>query len=229
MKNRAFVKYKKTGEIVPGSLIITQGGYPKGGPYKEITTNLCCDITSSNSKALILSFTIGFPDIGDPNNVATWNTWFGLPSLGNPFTSVEINGLTAKLYGGSNITIQGYFFKGSFIVSIVDEANCIVTIGTDDQAFAYCDYLTIVDLPAVVNICCTSVFEGCGRLTIVNIPSCTSLGASVGGDSVFAFINNNNPVVLTIDASRATCNGGNPDGDIEGLVISNPGTIINYV
>ena len=43
MKNRAFVKYKKTGEIVPGSLIITQGGYPKGGPYKEITMDLCCD------------------------------------------------------------------------------------------------------------------------------------------------------------------------------------------
>lgn len=43
MKNRAFVKYKKTGEIVPGSLLITQGGYPKGGPYKEITMDLCCD------------------------------------------------------------------------------------------------------------------------------------------------------------------------------------------
>ena len=42
-KNRAFVKYKKNGEIVPGSLIVTNGGYPKGGPYKEISTDLCCE------------------------------------------------------------------------------------------------------------------------------------------------------------------------------------------
>jgi hypothetical protein len=48
MKNRAFVKYRKNGEIVPGSLIVTNGGYPKGGPYKEITTDLCCDTTCSN-------------------------------------------------------------------------------------------------------------------------------------------------------------------------------------
>lgn len=48
MKNRAFVKYKKNGEIVPGSLIVTNGGYPKGGPYKEITIDLCCDTFCSN-------------------------------------------------------------------------------------------------------------------------------------------------------------------------------------
>ena len=48
MKNRAFVKYTKEGEIVPGSLIITNGGYPKGGPYKEIAFNLCCDSTNEN-------------------------------------------------------------------------------------------------------------------------------------------------------------------------------------
>lgn len=46
MKNRAFVKYTKSGEIVPGSLVITQGGYPKGGPYKEITMDLCCEETT---------------------------------------------------------------------------------------------------------------------------------------------------------------------------------------
>jgi len=43
-KKRAFVKYTKSGEIIPGSLIVTtKGGYPKDGLYKEITPSLCCD------------------------------------------------------------------------------------------------------------------------------------------------------------------------------------------
>lgn len=44
-KKRAFVRYTKSGEIVPGSLIITtNGGYPdKSSIWKEIQTNECCD------------------------------------------------------------------------------------------------------------------------------------------------------------------------------------------
>jgi hypothetical protein len=42
-KQRAFVKYTKSGRIIPGSLIITtNGGYPRDGPYHEVPTNLCC-------------------------------------------------------------------------------------------------------------------------------------------------------------------------------------------
>ena len=44
MKQRAFVRYTKSGKIVPGSMIITQGDYPKGpGVWAEVTVDLCCD------------------------------------------------------------------------------------------------------------------------------------------------------------------------------------------
>lgn len=44
-KNRAFVKYTKSGKLIPGSLIITtNGGYPVDGVYKEVPTDLCCTI-----------------------------------------------------------------------------------------------------------------------------------------------------------------------------------------
>ena len=44
MKQRAFVRYTKSGKIVPGSMIITQGDYPKGpGVGAEVTVDLCCD------------------------------------------------------------------------------------------------------------------------------------------------------------------------------------------
>ena len=44
-KKRAFVRYTKSGEIVPGSLIITtNGGYPdKSSLWKEVTVDQCCD------------------------------------------------------------------------------------------------------------------------------------------------------------------------------------------
>lgn len=43
-KQRAFVRYTKAGNIVPGSLILTSGSYPSGpGLWKEITTDLCCN------------------------------------------------------------------------------------------------------------------------------------------------------------------------------------------
>jgi hypothetical protein len=43
-RNRAFVKYRQNGQIVPGAMIITNdGNYPKGGPYKEVPMNLTND------------------------------------------------------------------------------------------------------------------------------------------------------------------------------------------
>ena len=43
-KQRAFVKYTKQGNIIPGSLIVTtKGGHPKDGVYREVSVNLCCD------------------------------------------------------------------------------------------------------------------------------------------------------------------------------------------
>jgi hypothetical protein len=44
-KKRAFVRYTKSGEIVPGSLIITtNGGYPdKSSLWKEVTVDQCCE------------------------------------------------------------------------------------------------------------------------------------------------------------------------------------------
>lgn len=45
-KTRAFVRYLK-GKLVPGSLIFTNGEYPKGpfssGKWEEITVDKCCD------------------------------------------------------------------------------------------------------------------------------------------------------------------------------------------
>jgi|LakMenE18May11ns_1017448.scaffolds.fasta_scaffold9620685_3 hypothetical protein len=41
---RAFVRYTKSGKIVPGSLILTNGSFPSGpSTWKEVPMDLCCD------------------------------------------------------------------------------------------------------------------------------------------------------------------------------------------
>lgn len=43
MKKRAFVRYSKQGKVVPGSMILTGGSYPKGPAiWKEVPADLCC-------------------------------------------------------------------------------------------------------------------------------------------------------------------------------------------
>lgn len=44
MKKRAFVRYSKKGKVVPGSLILTGGTFPKGSStWREVPADLCCD------------------------------------------------------------------------------------------------------------------------------------------------------------------------------------------
>lgn len=83
-KKRAFVKYTKSGEIIPGSLIVTtKGGYPKDGLYKEVTSSLCCDDvidTAPYGGRIPVTYTglLALDKIYDGNNVASFT---GLPTL----------------------------------------------------------------------------------------------------------------------------------------------------
>lgn len=57
MKERAFVRYTKSGKIVPGSMIVTQGSYPEGpAVWKEVDTNLCCEDISTPSYLKLKGF-----------------------------------------------------------------------------------------------------------------------------------------------------------------------------
>jgi hypothetical protein len=42
-KQKAFVKYDASGNIVPGSLVLTDGRLPKPGIWKEVYVDICCN------------------------------------------------------------------------------------------------------------------------------------------------------------------------------------------
>lgn len=52
-RTRAFIRYLK-GKLVPGSLIFTNGEYPKGpfsaGKWEEIPVNQCCEIVTLSTR-----------------------------------------------------------------------------------------------------------------------------------------------------------------------------------
>ena len=195
-KKHAFVKYTKKGKLIPGSLVITSA-YPKetaNGVWEEVPMNLfcCAPITTTTvppAFRMLFSNIIEVDAIvGDSSNVSDWNTYFDLPTLGTPFTSVSVSGNEVKLYGGSGIKAKPALMYGGlgndgFIIELDDQAGCITSVGGD--AFSYQYSLTTVNLPA-----CTIVYgyqdspqssdEGgfgyCTGLTSLSIPNLVTVG-----------------------------------------------------
>lgn len=156
-----------------------------------------------------------FTDIGDYNT-----------ALGSDFTTLTVDGNDQLLTGNSTTfaMLAEAFLNNTNIVAVNDEAESVISLG--DKTFDSCTALTTAIFPA-----CTSVgeqaFLDTFTLTSVNLTLCADLGSTTGNDDVFRNIIGNT-ITLTIAASRATCDGGNPDGDIVALAANNTATI-NYV
>jgi len=148
---KAWVRYDGKGRLVGGGPIL-QAHKPKNGKWEEVPMyNNCCIAPSLAFRLLFDDITNADSLVGDASSVSDWNTFFDLPTNGNPFTSVSIVGNEVKLYGGAYINIVGsLFFNNANIVSINDEANSIITIG--DSAFDRHTSLISVSFPNVTSI-----------------------------------------------------------------------------
>lgn len=111
--------------------------------------------------------------VGDSTNIADWNTFFDLPTNGNPFTTILIIGNEVNLIGGSEIIlIDGLFVYYDHLIKVEDSGSVITIMGT----FEECDGITEVSFNG-----CTQVFLGdasygsFGYSTVVtaNFPVCT--------------------------------------------------------
>lgn len=183
--------------------------------------------------------------VADASSISDWNTFFDLPTNGSPFTSVEVVGDMVRLIGGSGITVKEYlFFENTNIVRFDDLALCISQ--TEFNSFSSCDNLLYVSMNNATIIgegtftVCTAMtyvslnnattigdgcFSVCSALQNVLMPSCTALGTTTGDNSVF-LIMSGATLTLTIPSTLMTCNGGNPDGDIQYLQANNTVTIV---
>jgi hypothetical protein len=114
--------------------------------------------------------------VGDAGSVEDWNTFFDLPTYGNPFTSVEVVGDEVRLFGGSEITLRLSIFELTILISIDDSIGCIVN--ANGYSFANNPNLISLSLPALVNTGYDSFCYACLSLVSVNLPSLVTAGGS---------------------------------------------------
>jgi hypothetical protein len=231
---------------VPSDLMTCNSGNPDGDIlYLQANNTVTVNQTGSNLKLVWNNITNASSLVGDVSRVSRWNTFFGLPTNGTPFTSVTIVGSVVKLFGGSNIHLKNSIFANNKnLLSVLDTANCITTAGV--ACFNGCTSLTTFNLPSLTtaNFLCfgscgsitsfnlpqltivgNSCFYNCTSVTLFNLRSCTNLGGTVGNNNVFLGITGKT-MTLIVPAALMTCNSGNPDGDIQYLQANNTETII---
>jgi hypothetical protein len=90
-KQKAFVKYDASGNIVPGSLVLTDGRLPRPGIWKEVYIDICCSSTTSTTTTTTTNKPLEIGDKYEGGYIAYLNpdgrTGFTVvpEALGNPF------------------------------------------------------------------------------------------------------------------------------------------------
>jgi hypothetical protein len=178
---------------IPSELMICNRGLPDEDIQHLIDNN---DVTIIEISTPLQSFKLTFDDIinadilvGDSINIVDWNSFFDLPTNGNPFINVEVSGNTVNLIGGSEITlIDGLFTYYNHLTKVEDSGSVITIMGT----FEECGALTEVLFNG-----CTQVLIGdadygsFGYSTVVtaDFPVCTYMESAFYGSnlvSIFA-------------------------------------------
>lgn len=155
--------------------------------------------------------------VGDPTSVSEWNTWFDLPTYGNPFTGASVNGDEVTLSGGSNINLKPYLFgedaAGPALLSIQDTGS---VVSIDEGVFS--DYGP-------------TYYYGCPNLAVASFSSLNSIGTYAFADcfaltsfNITASVNLINDVYVFSGCTSLTdinVDGANPNySDINGVLFN---------
>lgn len=124
------------------------------------------------------------PLVGDVTDFNVWNTFFDLPTLGNPFISVSVIDDVVNLYGASNVTLRDSLFDdpsgvGQYLLKVEDNAGCVVAGGYDcfgDWENNGCYSLTDLYFPEMLTAG-EACFADTFALVNITMPKLTDAGA----------------------------------------------------
>ncbi len=212
--------FKMTWDDIGNALYTTVGDYNTlfGSDFTTLTVDGNDQLLTGNSTTFAMPSSAFEANV---NLVAVDDTAESCTSLG-AYAFVGCNALTTVSLPACT-TLDESAFESCFDLTDVSLPACT---SVSSFAFLNCTALTTISLTA-----CTAVgnnaFSVCTSLTNLDLTLCEDLGGSTGDDSVFSGIGGQT-ITLTVAASRETCDGGNPDGDIVSLAANNTATI-NYV
>jgi len=186
--NKAYIRYDGNGRVIPGALLLNRFKPTGGGKWHEIPAYECCNPVTALALRMLFSNILEVEGIvGDVTDVANWNTYFDLPTYGNPFTSVSVTGDEVKLYGGSNIIMKESLFDqadtlGTYLLELDDQAGSIIEVEYDALGWDNndgCKNLVYINLPSVT-IAAEFAFNYAGydatTPLIFNLPLLTTIG-----------------------------------------------------
>lgn len=165
---------------------------------KEQINSFCTDGgTPPEPQALRLTFdSIENADalVGDASNVNDWNTFFDLPTNGNPYTSVTISDNTVILSGGSNVILTngesydyGLFANNENIVEVYDNGT---VIGFGEGVFYQCINLTSAEFLGVTTIGNDSRYVFATDYYPMNLSYISFPNLISAGNRFFAYVSN---------------------------------------
>jgi hypothetical protein len=148
-----------TNMIMSGSIVVTTTTSTTLPPALILRFN---NITTANSL------------VGSASDVNDWNTFFDLPTYGNPFTSVSVSGSFVRLNGGSNVILQNGLFENlTGLLEINDQNGSIIE--AESNVFEDCIDLTTVNL-LTLTLAESDLFKGCANLISANLPTLVNVG-----------------------------------------------------
>ena len=201
MKKRAFVRYNKTGEIVPGSLVLSHT-WPSGpGLWYEVQTDLCCDPTTTTTTAppspttttttteLIPPTTTTTTTGTPPVPITTTSTTVEPPVLLLRFSDLETEPPVADVNDVNDwntlfdLPNNGGISASSFTSVVVVGDTDVYLYGAqgitlEDNIFAGNSYITEVIDQGVIFDIGSAAFQNCPNLTSVTFINAVNIYAS---------------------------------------------------
>lgn len=185
-KNRAFVRYTKTGKIIPGSMIVTNGSYPKNGTYVEVFTNECCNPNKLGGTSLPLKIGFGF-FVGTVSKDPTF-----VPTL--EYTPGAIDANDDPIAVGPLTTVIDYG-KGTYLCYVyTDDSNLPKIVN---------GLGTFTPMPDLAGKCKDPIFGGGGG-SLANLCEQFSLNANGSQDCIYQYLSCGESVVRYINVPKGT-------------------------
>jgi hypothetical protein len=163
---KAYVKYDKQGNLVPGSLSINRFK-PTVGDWKEIPYDQCCTPFVQEPRTLTLVFdSVENIPVANPGDVNNWNTFFQTQAFISVL--VTLDGIV-ELKTASAVKVPGALFQNNLnLLKVIDEGSLYVNQNYQDaNIFDGCTNLEYVNLPAFSFIP-DYTFRNCVNLTYLN-------------------------------------------------------------
>jgi len=191
--------------------------------YSGIVTNAEADAFYLCNECLLFAM-YGLINAGEEVFYSCKKASFDLPALAFADNLCFYDCIAEDEFSFPNLIECGNYCFNQTEISVTETINLPLLTTAGESAFSNTNSFKHILVPNLIYFDITLI-AGCTELETLDISSCENLGATTGDDNVFNDVSGQT-ITITVPAALMTCNGGNPDGDIQTLQAANTVTIV---